>query len=106
MKVTIIKTTPNPFLHRQELELQASESSTTPSRKELLEHIAQASNSKPELVTIQKIEQHFGTHTNRIWARVYENRANLEKTELKHLVGRDKGEKKKPGKKKKEPAKK
>ena len=106
MKLSIIKDTPNKHLHRHELELHASDSKTTPSRKELVERIAQEANSKPELVAIQKIEQQFGTQTNRVWARIYENRADLEKTELKYVVGRDKGEKKKPGKKKKEAPKK
>jgi small subunit ribosomal protein S24e len=107
MKIHLLQNKKNKLLRREELELEVTESKSTPSRKELLERIAETAGSKPELIVIQRIEQQFGTHTNRVSARAYENREALEKTELKHLVGRDKGEKKKPSKKKKkEPEKK
>ncbi len=107
MKVQLLNSRKNKALNREELELEVTESKTTPSRKELVERIAETVNSKPERIVIQKIEQPFGTHTNKVFARSYENRETLEKTESKHLIGRDKGEKKKPvKKKKKEPAKK
>ncbi len=107
MKVQLLNSKKNRALNREELELEVTESKTTPSRKELVERIAETAGTKPELIVIQKIEQPFGSHTNRVSARAYENRETLEKTESKHLIGRDKGEKKKPvKKKKKEPVKK
>lgn len=107
MKIQLLQSKKNKLLHREEMKLEVTESKTTPSRKELMERIAETAGTKPLLVVIQKIEQPFGTHTNKVFARAYESREMLEKTELKHLVGRDKGEKKKPTKKKKkEPEKK
>lgn len=99
MQIKILNRKPNRVLKREEFEFELSGSKTTPNRKELVKKIAETINSKPELVTIQKIEQAFGTQENKATARVYETQEALEKTELRHLIGRDRGAKVKPGKK-------
>lgn len=103
MDISIANKKTNRLLKREEFELKVSGSLLTPSRKELREKIAHTVGSKPDLVAIQRIEQQFGTHTNRVWCRAYEDAEQLKKLELRHIVGRDAGQKYKPVKKKKEP---
>ncbi|MBU0635685.1 30S ribosomal protein S24e [Candidatus Micrarchaeota archaeon] len=99
MQVKILNKKVNRLLKREEIEFTISDTPTTPSRKKLLQKIAETLNTKPEFVSIQKIEQPFGIQENKAWARVYETREALEQTESKHLMGRDRGEKVQPGKK-------
>ncbi|MFH0954972.1 MAG: hypothetical protein V1777_02625 [Candidatus Micrarchaeota archaeon] len=89
MKIEIKKEHENKTINRREIELYVSESKTTPSRKELLEKIGDMLNQKPANLSIQKIEQQFGTQANRVWVHQYPDAATKQRFELAPLMGRD-----------------
>lgn len=89
MRIEIKKETANKTVNRKEIELMVTDSKTTPSRKDLLVKIAEEMGQKPENLSIQKIEQQFGTQTNRVWVHSYPDSATKQRFELATIMGRD-----------------
>ncbi len=100
MKANVLQKQKNPLLHREEVVLEV-EADKTLSRKELREKIALQLNAELENVSVEKIQQPFGSKKMKVFVRVYDSKEALEKIELPQIVFRNRGEKRKP--KKKEP---
>ena len=104
MKVSITGKNENALLKRTELVFEVADTATPPARKELREKVAALENVKPEQVIISKIEHGFGSTQVSGKAHVYASVADLEKTELPYMVGRNTGVKKGKKAEGKEPA--
>ncbi len=104
MNIEIVKRNKNPLLHREEVVLSVT-SEKTPSRKELMEKASNKLGVDADKFSIEHIEQQFGTKTTKVTVRVYDSAERLVKTELPQIVGRNRGEKRKPKKKEKAPKK-
>ena len=95
MRVEITTKKDNPILGRKEIEFTVKETKITPSRKELREKIVALTNSDKKNLVIGVLEGNYGTSELKGTARIYNNPEDLKKTELKHMVTRNFGEKKK-----------
>jgi ribosomal protein S24E len=95
VKVEITNKQKNVLFNREEIEFSVEEAATTPARKDLREKIAALTNAKTELVIIGKINNAFGSKAVNGTARVYANEADLKKTELPQIIGRNIGQKRK-----------
>lgn len=91
----------NPLLHRTEIILEVK-AKTTPSRKELIEKIAELENSKRENVIVDKIKHCFGREKTIVTAKVYENTSFLKEVELEYKIAKNFPELKQEKKKEKE----
>lgn len=60
----------------------------TPSRREAASAISKLLGVGEDLVVIKRIEGEYGREASRIWANVYEDRADLERFEPKYLLAR------------------
>ncbi|MFH1752373.1 MAG: 30S ribosomal protein S24e [archaeon] len=92
MNLEIINKEKNDLLGRAEIKFEVK-ADKTPSRKELKKKIAALTNSKEELIIVDKIKQEFGFHKTTGLAKIYVNRIELEKTEPKYLLNRNEGKK-------------
>lgn len=88
----------NELLKRDEISLEFG-GEKTPSRKELLEKISSQLGIEPSRVSIQKIDQKFGSKQNTVLVHAYDSKEGLERTELPQILFRNRGEKRKPAKK-------
>jgi len=100
MKVGITSKVENKSLRRTEVKFNVADAVVTPSRKELLPKIAAMLNAKENLVVIEKISHGFGVREATGTARVYKEETALKAEEPHYMVGRNIGQKKKPGEKK------
>ncbi|MAG21954.1 MAG: 30S ribosomal protein S24e [Candidatus Diapherotrites archaeon] len=94
MKINISDKSENVVLKRTEVSFDVEEANIPPSRKEVREKIAALQNVKPEQVIIVKLSHGFGSQEVQGTARIYGSVEELEKTELKYMVGRNIGVKK------------
>lgn len=99
MALKIIKKEDNKLFDRIDAVLEFETKGATPSRNQLTSEIASLLNSKSELVSIQKIEQNYGSNVAVINVRVYSNIEQLKKFEPAHLVKRTKTKESKENKK-------
>ena len=97
MKVSITDKNENHAMKRTELKFEVDEVEIPPSRKDVREKIAALQNVKSEQVIVSEISHSFGSKKVNGMARIYASKEELEKTELKYMVGRNIGQKKRPG---------
>ena len=101
MALKIIDKKDNKLFDRVDAVLEYESKGATPSRKQLIPEIASALESKPELVSVQKIEQRYGRNKVLVKVRVYSSAGALNKFEPAHLAKRS--HKAEPKKEKEEP---
>mgnify|MGYP001577671499 CR=1 FL=1 len=89
MELQIVSKQKNPFLKREDISFEITESATTPTRKEVRQKIAALTNAKEDALVVEKIDQTFGAHTAVGNARVYESKQAMLKTEKKYLLDRN-----------------
>lgn len=77
-------------------------SATTPSREQVKEIIAKLSNTDNSLVLVESIKKAYGKSQAIAVAKIYSDKALLEKTEAKYMLKRNKIEKTLKEKEKKE----
>ncbi|MDD4250702.1 MAG: hypothetical protein PHX27_00740 [Candidatus ainarchaeum sp.] len=92
MKITILKNDKNELLNRFEVKAQIEEK-IIPTREEIRKQLAVKLSAKEENVIIKKIASKFGTITNIIDARIYDNEKDLLKNERKYMINRNKPKK-------------
>jgi len=95
MKVNVTGKNENQLLNRTELLFTVDGTNVPPARKELREKLAALQNVKSEQVIVAKISHGFGSKEVVGEARIYKDMESLEKIELKHMIGRNTGQKKK-----------
>jgi len=83
MEVKILNETKQPLLSRTSYELRISGTELTPTNPKAVEIVAEKVKADASLVTIQGIYQGYGSHTTRVFARVYESKESLLKVEPK-----------------------
>ncbi len=88
MALKVLEKKGNKLFDRVDAALEFESDGSTPSRKQLLPEIASAFDSKPELVSIQKIEQRYGRNSVRVRARIYSSTESLKRFEPAHLAKR------------------
>lgn len=94
MDLQITSKQKNQPLKREEIRFEIKNSQKTPTRKETKQKIAALTNTKEELVIVQKISQTFGSQTIRGNAILYEAQKDMRKTEQKYIIKRNFPEKK------------
>ncbi|MBN2067673.1 MAG: 30S ribosomal protein S24e [Candidatus Diapherotrites archaeon] len=97
MQVDILKKNENKALERTEIAFKIEGCSTTPSRKELRGKIAALTNSKEELLVVDRIKHRFGSKLVTGTARAYSKEGQLRKIEEAYLIARNEGKKAKKG---------
>jgi small subunit ribosomal protein S24e len=88
MNVKILTRQKNPLLAREEIGFEVVEAKITPSRKELVQKIAALVNGKEDSVSIEKIEQNYGSKTIRGTAKVYADAEKMKCFEPKFKIER------------------
>jgi small subunit ribosomal protein S24e len=89
MEVSIIKSTKNPLLYREEFTLLISFDGATPSRKEMREGITAKLGCNPDLMVIVKTKSTTGKRELKAYVRVYDSREKLEEIEPEHVLKRN-----------------
>ncbi len=92
MNLTIIAQKDNPLFSRKEVVAEANAFSSTPSRAEVTQKIADHFKTDPSLVFIQKIDGVYGGSVARISAAVYSSAQAL--ATYAHVKRRTRGQKK------------
>lgn len=90
MNVEIVSERVNPLLHRTELQCVLDYAKETPSRKELIQYVAQKKGVKENLVIIDEIKQEYGWKKSKAYVKVYDSEKAVAGIEKKHLVERSK----------------
>lgn len=99
MEIKILDKIENPLLNRTEIKAEVlHRGEPTPKRGEVRKLISAQLGSEENLVVVRKLESVFG-NKSKLVVMVYKDAAHLEKTEPKYIIGREKGQKLKPGKK-------
>ena len=89
MEIKIKEKKENVLLNRTEIEAEIEHANKpTPSRTQVKEKLAAMLGADENLLVISRLDQTFGSVT-RCSARLYKNKADLEKVEPKHLLKRD-----------------
>ena len=100
MEIKLLSKTENPLLNRLEITAEVlHQGEPTPKRGDVRKLLAAQLGAEENTVTIKKLDSTFGTKSKLI-ATIYKDRASLDKLEPKYIVGRETGQKKKPGAKK------
>ncbi|PIU21575.1 MAG: hypothetical protein COT15_01630 [Candidatus Diapherotrites archaeon CG08_land_8_20_14_0_20_34_12] len=86
MDVRILDENDNKVLKRKEIKFEVHGLKTSPSRKDLIKKIAALKNAKEENVIIGKILHKFGETKIKADARIYANKEDLKKIEVKPVV--------------------
>ena len=100
MDVRILDEKDNKTLGRKELSFEVHGLKTSPSRKELVKKIAALKNAQEENVIIGSIKHKFGETKVKAEARIYKNKDELKRIEVKPVVRVHFGEEKKAAEKK------
>ncbi|MCX6798776.1 MAG: 30S ribosomal protein S24e [Candidatus Diapherotrites archaeon] len=100
MKVEIAGKRDNKSLQRAEVRFNVKDAAVTPNRKELRAKLAALQNSKEELVIVDSIMHNFGLREASGEAKIYKDEKALKAAERPFMIGRNIGQKKKPGEKK------
>ncbi|MGC9106405.1 MAG: 30S ribosomal protein S24e [Thermoprotei archaeon] len=88
----------NPTMGRKELVLKVFHVGIgTPSRKELIDGIANAFGAQRDLVLIRRVDTVYGAGISKVIAEIYKDKAIMQKYAPAHLIGRDTGQKVKKG---------
>jgi len=99
MEIKILNKIENPLMNRTEITAEISHvGATTPKRTEVRKLISAQLGAEENLTVIQKIEPTFG-NKSKLQVTIYKDLKQLEKIEPKYILGREKGQKLKPGKK-------
>jgi len=88
MELQIINDKTNPLLKRREISLKIK-NKVTSSRIEVKNKLAAVTDSKPELIVIERLDTVFGKQEVIGTASIYENEELLKKLAQKHLTARD-----------------
>ncbi|OIO26267.1 hypothetical protein AUJ15_01870 [Candidatus Micrarchaeota archaeon CG1_02_55_41] len=88
MALKVLEKKENKLFDRIDAVLEFEFGGSTPSRKQLLPEIVSAFDSKPEFVSIQKIEQRYGRNSVKVRARIYSSADSLKRFEPAHLAKR------------------
>ncbi len=99
MDIEITQQKENALLNRTEVSFSIASGGATPSRKHVKEALCTKLGADPKLVIIDAINQGFGIAMVKGMAKVYKDEKSL-KIEEAYKIGRETGEKKKPGAKK------
>ena len=97
MELKVTNKTENKLLNRTEIEaavLYAGE--PTPKRKDLRKLLAAQIGADESLLSLQKLSTGMGAK-GKLFAMLYKSKEDLQKTEPKYIIGRETGQKKKPG---------
>ena len=100
LKLKVVEKTLNPLLEREEIRFEVADTRTVPSRRELTQQLCALEGAKEEDMVIQRIHHHFGSTHITGTAHKYMKEGLAQKTELNHLMRRQRGEKGLPEKKK------
>lgn len=102
MEIKILNKHENLLLNRTEIDAEISHiNEATPKRNDVRKLLAAQLGAEEALTIIKKIEPVFG-NKSKLRVTIYKDAKQLEKIEPKYIIGREKGQKLKPGKK--EPA--
>lgn len=91
MKVEINSKKNNELMKRQEMSFTVSDVQATPSRKSLREKIASQTNSDEKLMVVDKLETRFGSKDAKGTIRVYKDKMQMKKMEVKPILTRNFG---------------
>ena len=98
MEIKISNKTENKLLDRTEIEAEIiNDKAATPKRNEVRKLLAAQLGADEQLLIIKKIAQSFGSAV-KLSAMLYKTKEELQKYEPKYMIGRETGQKKKPGK--------
>ncbi len=89
MEISIIKSTKNPLLYREEFILLISFDGATPTRKEMRDGITAKLGCNPDLMVIEKTESTTGKRELKAYVRVYDNKEKLEEIEPEYVLKRN-----------------
>ncbi|MFH0869306.1 MAG: 30S ribosomal protein S24e [archaeon] len=99
MEIKILNKHENPLMNRTEITAEIlHQSEPTPKRNDVRKLLAAQLGHEEKLVVIKKIGTEFGMKS-KLTANVYHDSGHMEKIEPKYIIGREKGQKLKPGKK-------
>ena len=73
MKIDILNTVENPFLHRKEVSFRIADENATPERVSVKEKLAAMHNKDFNLVFVRMIGTRFGSRTNTGRAHIYDD---------------------------------
>ncbi len=82
----------NPLFDRKEVAVTLSQITLTPSRKEVLDALAQKFGHK-ESIVIDKITHHFGRKSVQVDAKIYTKTETMKETEPAYKLARTEGKK-------------
>lgn len=100
MEIKILDKIENPLLNRTEIKAEVlHQGEPTPKRGDVRKLLAAQTGAEENVVVVRQLDSVFGVKSKLI-AMIYKDRAQLEKLEPKHIIGREIGQKKKPGAKK------
>ncbi len=81
-------------LPRKDYVFTVSYQQKTPSRQELKNILVNELKSKPELVIVKNIDNHYGSKTSKVIVHVYEKEKDLQVIEEEYLVKKNQPPKK------------
>ncbi|MEM0231417.1 MAG: 30S ribosomal protein S24e [Candidatus Woesearchaeota archaeon] len=93
MEIKITSKKENELLERSEIIAEVNFTGTTPSRKQLTEELAKKLSAKPELISISKIKQLFGTKHLEMHAQLYKSQEAMQKLQPEYIKKRLEGKK-------------
>ncbi len=81
MKITKIEETNFPLLHRKTFVYSAEFEGPTPKKDDFIKTISAQLKTKPELISIKKIQQIFGENRAKVIVNIYSSVEDLKKIE-------------------------
>ncbi|HZX19650.1 MAG TPA: 30S ribosomal protein S24e [archaeon] len=91
MKIEINSKKNNELMKRQEMSFTVSDVQATPSRKSLREKIVAQTNADEKLMVIDRLETRFGSKDAKGSVRVYKDKMQMKKMEVKPILVRNFG---------------
>jgi len=102
MEIKILDKHENPLMNRTEIKAEVMHAgAATPKRGEVRKLIAAQLGAEENLTVVKKLEPTFG-NKSKLQVMIYQDAKQMEKIEPKYIIGREKGQKLKPGKKSEE----
>ncbi len=99
MEIEIESMKENKLLDRVEINFKLVHEGGTPSRKKIIDSLAEKLGEKNKIIIIDWMKSRYGVSETLGYAKIYPSKKSAEKIEAKYLLKRNFGEPKKPAEK-------